>query len=140
MLWYSYYHKWTPQENFYYAVKNTGFQTNPEGHSEGTYTKHVSLDDKADGFHWYLAYMKFGMCRASRDAQTDIRRHHITREEGVALVNRYDGEFPVRHFKWFLEYMDVTEEYFWAVMDFYREKSNVWEKNNGEWVMKYPVG
>ena len=80
------------------------------------------------------------MCRASRDAQTDIRRPHITREEGVALVHRSDGEFPVRHFKWFLEYMDVTEEYFWAVMDFYREKSNVWEKNNGEWVMKYPVG
>ena len=80
MHWYSYYHKWTPQENFYYAVKNTGLQTNPEGHSEGTYTKHVSLDDKADGFHWYLAYRKFGMCRCSRDAQTDIRRHHITRE------------------------------------------------------------
>ncbi|MDE0806523.1 MAG: N-acetyl sugar amidotransferase [Longimicrobiales bacterium] len=139
MHWYSYYHRWTPQENFYYAVKNTGLQTNPEGHSEGTYTKHVSLDDKADGFHWYLAYMKFGMCRCSRDAQTDIRRHHITREEGVALVNRYDGEFPRRHFKWFLQYMDVKEEYFWAVMDFYREKSNVWEKENGSWVMKYPV-
>jgi N-acetyl sugar amidotransferase len=139
MHWYSYYHKWTPQENFYYAVKNTGLQTNPEGHSEGTYTKHVSLDDKADGFHWYLAYMKFGMCRCSRDAQTDIRRHHITREEGVALVNRYDGEFPRRHFKWFLQYMDVKEEYFWAVMDFYRGKSNVWEKENGSWVMKCPV-
>ena len=83
--------------------------------------------------------MKFGMCRCSRDAQTDIRRQHITREEGVALVNRYDGEFPRRHFKWFLQYMDVKEEYFWAVMDFYREKSNVWEKENGSWVMKYPV-
>ena len=139
MHWYSYYNKWTPQENFYYVAKHTGFETNPEGRSEGTYTKHVSLDDKADGFHFYLSYMKFGMCRASRDVQTDIRRHHITRDEGVALVNRYDGEFPNRHFKWFLEYMDVSEEYFWAVMDFYREKSNVWGKEDGEWVMKHPV-
>jgi len=139
MHWYSYYKKWTPQENFYYAAKHSDFQTNPEGRSEGTYTKHISLDDKADGFHWYLSYMKFGMCRASRDVQTDIRRHHITRDEGIALVRRYDGEFPRRHFQWFLNYMGVTESFFWAIMDFYREKSNVWGKEYGKWVMKYPV-
>lgn len=139
MHWYSYYHRWTPQENFYYAVKNTGFQCNPEGRSEGTYTKHISLDDKADGFHWYLSYMKFGMCRASRDVQQDIRRHHITREEGVRLVRRYDGEFPKRHFRWFLDYMGTTEKFFWEVMNRYREKSNVWENINGEWKLKYVV-
>ncbi|MCG3175903.1 MAG: hypothetical protein MOGMAGMI_00840 [Candidatus Omnitrophica bacterium] len=137
MHWYSYYHKWTPQENFYYAVKHCGLETNPEGRSEGTYTKHISLDDKADGFHWYLSYMKFGMCRASRDAQQDIRRHHITREEGVRLVRRFDGEFPKRHFKWFLDYMGVSEEYFWHVMDGYREKSNVWEKVDGKWRLNH---
>ena len=54
--------------------------------------------------------MKFGMGRASRDAQ-DIRRKHITREEGVALVNRYDGEFLANHFQWFLEYLDITEDF-----------------------------
>ena len=138
MHWFSYYNKWTPQENYYYAAKYTGFLNNPEGRSEGTYTKHVSLDDKADGFHWYLSYMKFGMCRASRDVQTDIRRHHITRDEGVILVNRYDGEFPERHFKWFLDYMDVSEDFFWQVMDLYREKSNVWNKVNGKWEMIKP--
>ncbi|MBI4370279.1 MAG: N-acetyl sugar amidotransferase [Elusimicrobia bacterium] len=139
MHWYSYYHKWVPQENYYYCVEHTGFQPNPEGRSEGTYTKYVSLDDKLDGFHWWLSYMKFGMGRASRDAQTDIRRHHITRDEGVALVRRYDGEAPARQFKWFLDYAGVTEEYYWEVCNYYRSLSNVWEKKNNEWVMKYPV-
>lgn len=139
MHWYSYYKKWVPQENYYYSFKHTGFRPNPEGRSEGTYTMYVSLDDKLDGFHWYLSYMKFGMGRASRDAQTDIRRHHITRDEGIALVRRYDGEFPKRHFKWFLNYLDITEDYFWYVMDRYREKSNVWEKVNGVWQLKYQV-
>lgn len=133
MHWYSYYHKWVPEENYYYAVNNTGFQPNPEGRSEGTYTKYVSLDDKLDGFHWYLSFMKFGMGRASRDAQTDIRRHHITREEGVALVRRYDGEFPKRHFQWFLDYTGITEAFFWEVCNFYRSRSNVWRKENDEW-------
>lgn len=139
MHWYSYYVKWVPQENYYYAVKHTGFSANPEGRSEGTYTKYISLDDKLDGFHWYLSYMKFGMARASRDVQTDIRRHHITREEGVALVQRYDGEFPKRHFQWFLNYLGITEEFFWQVMDLYRQKSHVWEKVNDEWKLKYIV-
>ena len=139
MHWYSYYQKWVPEENYYYVVQHTGFEPNPEGRSEGTYTKYVSLDDKLDGFHWYLSYMKFGMGRASRDAQQDIRRHHITREEGVALTKRYDGEFPQRHFQWLLDYMDVDEEYFWEVCDFYRSLSNVWEKVNGEWELMHVV-
>ena len=125
----------TPQENFYYASKHCGFQTNPEGRSEGTYTKYTSLDDKADGFHWYLSYIKFGMGRASRDAQADIRRHHITRDEGMALVRRFDGEFPERHFNWFLEYLNIDESFFWKVMDVYRQKSNAWQQIEGHWTM-----
>jgi len=120
-------------------VNHTGFQPDPDGRSEGTYTKYVSLDDKLDGFHWYLSYMKFGMGRASRDAQTDIRRHHITREEGVTLTRRYDGEFPQRHYQWFLDYLDITEEHFWEVCDFHRSLSNVWQKNGDEWKLLHVV-
>jgi len=139
MHWYSYYEKWTPQENFYYAVKHTGFNLNNEGRTESTYTKYASLDDKSDGYHFYLGYMKFGLGRCSRDAQQDIRRNHITREEGVALVKRYDHKFPKKHFKWFLDYLNITPEFFWEIMDFYRSKSKVWEKRNGKWVLKYTV-
>ena len=139
MHWYSYYHKWIPEENYYYSFKHTGFRPNPEGRSEGTYTKYASLDDKADGFHFYLSYMKFGLGRATRDAMQDIRCNHITRNEGIALVNRFDGEFPKKHYKWFLDYLDIREEFFWYVMDLYREKSNVWKKENGKWHLLYRV-
>ena len=139
MHWYSYYKKWTPQENYYYSFKHTGFRPNPEGRSEGTYTMYTSLDDKLDGFHWYLSFIKFGMGRCSRDAQTDIRRHHITRQEGVALVRRYDGEFPKKYFEWFKNYIDIDDNYFWYVMDRYREKSNVWKKVDGEWILQHIV-
>ncbi|MBI4423404.1 MAG: N-acetyl sugar amidotransferase [Elusimicrobia bacterium] len=136
MHWYSYYEKWTPHENFYYAVKHTGFEPNDEGRTESTYTKYASIDDKLDGLHFYLAYMKFGLGRCSRDAQQDIRRHHITRGEGVALVRRYDHEFPKKHFRWMLDYLEIDEDFFWQVMDFYRSRSNVWKLENGSWVLK----
>lgn len=139
MHWYSYYVKWTPQENFYYSVKHTGLNLNDEGRTESTYTKYASLDDKEDGFHFFLAYMKFGLGRCSRDAMQDIRRNHITRDEGIALVRRYDHEFPKKHFNWFLDYIGETEAFFWEVMDYYREISHVWEKRYGKWALKNTV-
>jgi len=83
--------------------------------------------------------MKFELGRASRDTQQDIRRYHITREEGVRLVHRYDHEFPQKHYNWFLNYLSISDEEFCEVMDFWREQSNVWEKKKNKWVMKYPV-
>ena len=112
MHWMSYYKKWIPQENYYYAFKHTGFRPNPDGRSAGTYTKYTSLDDMCDGIHWYQAYAKFGMGRASRDAQQDIRMNHITRDEGVRLVKKYDHEFPKRDFKFFLKYVNISEKFF----------------------------
>ena len=43
-----YYKRWVPQEAYYYAVENTGFEANPV-RTEGTYSKYNSLDDKTDG-------------------------------------------------------------------------------------------
>lgn len=138
MHWLSYYRKWVPQENFYYAQKYTGFITNEDGRSEGTYSKYASLDDKTDGFHFYLAFIKFGIGRCTSDAAHEIRDGHITREEGVALVRRYDGEFPKKYFKEFLQYLNITEDHFWEITNSYRPP-HLWEKINGEWKLKYQV-
>ena len=138
MHWYGYYHKWIPQENYYYASEHTGFQANADGRSEGTYSKYSSLDDKIDGFHYYFAFTKFGIGRATSDAAHEIRDGHITREEGVTLVRRFDGEFPKQYFRDFLEYIDITEERFWEVVDSFRP-SYLWEKVNGVWRLKHVV-
>ncbi len=137
ITFYGYYKKWTPQENYYYCVKNTGFTANPV-RSEGTYSKYASLDDKTDGYHYYLAFIKFGIGRATSDSAHEIRDGHLTREEGVRLVHKYDGEFPKRHFKEFLEYCDITEEYFHEVIDSWRSP-HLWEKVNGEWKLLHRV-
>lgn len=134
---YGYYKRWIPQENYYYCVENTGFQANPV-RSEGTYSKYASLDDKLDGFHYYLGFIKFGMGRCTSDAAHEIRDQHITREEGVVLINKFDGEFPKKFFKDFLEYCDISEEYFNEVVDSWRS-DHLWSKVDGEWKLKHNV-
>ncbi len=135
---YGYYHQWIPQENYYYCVENTGFQANPV-RSEGTYSKYASLDDKLDGFHYYLGFIKFGIGRCTSDTAHEIRDKHITREEGIALVKKFDGEFPAKHFKTFVEYCDITERYFWEVVDSWRSP-HIWGKDEkGVWALKHNV-
>ena len=138
MHWMSYYMPWFPQENFYWATEHTGFTANSE-RSEGTYSKYASLDDKTDGFHFYLAHVKFGIGRATSDAGHELRDRHITREEAISLVQRYDGEFPARYFAEFLSYLDITENHFWEVVDAWRPV-HLWLRDGDRWLLRHQVG
>ena len=135
--YFSYYKKWDPQESYYYAFTNTGFKPNNQ-RTEGTYSKYASIDDKIDDFHYFTTYIKFGLGRASYDAAQEIRCGKITRDEAVALVKKYDAEFPKKYFKDFLEYINVTEKEFWKIIDNYRSP-HLWEKINNDWKIKYTV-
>jgi len=134
---FGYYKNWDPQECYYYARENTGFTPNTE-RSEGTYSKYASLDDRIDGFHYYLAYIKFGIGRTTSDAAHEIRDDKIDREEGIALIKRYDGEFPAKHYQTFLEYCDITDEQFWEVINSWRA-DHLWTKKNDEWQLNTDV-
>ena len=132
-----YYRPWDPQENFYYCREHTGFQPNTE-RSEGTYSKYASLDDQIDGFHYYLGFIKFGIGRATSDAAHEIRDGKITREEGVALVHRYDGEFPRKYFGEFLEFCGIPEERFTSIIDSWRS-DHLWRRSGDGWALKSAV-
>jgi N-acetyl sugar amidotransferase len=135
--YFGYYHKWNPQENFYYCAENTGFETNPV-RSEGTYSKYASLDDKLDGFHYYLMFIKFGFGRATSDAAHEVRDGNITRDEAVSLVGRFDGEFPKKYFETFLKYCDISEKNFWDTIDSWRAK-HIWKKVDDKWLLRHKV-
>ena len=129
-----YYKYWDPQECYYYAKENTGFTPNTE-RSEGTYSKYASLDDRIDGFHYYLALIKFGIGRTTSDTAHEIRDGKIERDEGFALIDRYDAEFPQRHFNEFLDYCDITEQDFHEVIDSWRS-DHLWTKSQDGWQLK----
>lgn len=138
MHWFGYYHNWIPQENYYYAAKNTGFQANPEGRTEGTYSKYAQLDDLTDSFLYYMMFIKYGFGRCTSDAAHEIRDGHLTREEGVALVKKYDGEFPEKTFKVFLDYLDINENQFWEVVNKFRS-DHIWKKNGEKWELRTTI-
>ena len=102
---------WQPQEAYYYAVEHTGFEAN-EQRTEGTYSKYNSIDDMLDPLHYYTTWVKFGLGRASYDAAQEIRNGHLTRDEGIALVRKYDGELREETVVWACDYMQITPTQF----------------------------
>jgi N-acetyl sugar amidotransferase len=132
-----YYLKWDPQECYYYAAEHTGFRANEE-RTEGSFSKYSSIDDRIDPFHYFTTLVKFGIGRATYDAAQEIRNGKITREEGVALVKRYDREFPRRYFADFLGYVDTGEEEFWGVIDRHRSP-HLWARQADGWALRHTV-
>lgn len=132
-----YYLKWTPQESYYYAVEHSNFKARPF-RTEGTFNKYASIDDKADDLNYYTYFIKFGIGRTTEDASQEIRNKHLTREEGCALVKRFDGEFPQRYFNEFMDYIGMTRERFMELCDQFRSP-HLWATVDGEWKLRHTV-
>ena len=149
-----YYVKWHPQSCYYYSVEHGGFEASPE-RTPGTYSKYNSIDDRIDDFHYYTTFIKYGIGRATYDAAQEIRSGDINREEGVALVQRFDGEYPTRFSDEILTYLSIPEKefpqaskmfeqpimdlnYFNNLADSFRSP-HLWSYNKDQWSLRYQV-
>ena len=92
-------------------MENGGFQAAPE-RTVGTYSKYNSIDDKIDDFHYYTTFIKFGIGRATYDASQEVRSGDLEKEEALALIRRYDGEFPERWSEEIFKYLSISEKEF----------------------------
>jgi N-acetyl sugar amidotransferase len=149
-----YYIPWHPQGAYYYAVENGGFIPSPE-RTPGTYSKYNSIDDKIDDYHYYTTYIKFGIGRATYDAAQEIRNDEITREEGIALVRKYDGEYPTRFEDEIFQYLSINENEFpkassmfeqpIMTRDYFDDLCNtfrsphLWKKGSDGWILRSTV-
>ncbi|WP_417706278.1 N-acetyl sugar amidotransferase [Pseudomonas sp.] len=132
-----YYLKWHPQETYYFSVENTDFMPN-DFRTEGSFSKYSSLDDMIDWLHYYTTYTKFGIGRATYDAAQEIRNGDITRDEAIALIKRFDGEFPEIYQPQCLDYMGITQDRFLEVIEEFRTP-HLWEQTSSGWALKKPI-
>lgn len=149
-----YYMKWHPQSNYYYAVEHGDFEACPE-RMPGTYSKYCSVDDKMEDFNYYTTGIKYGLGWTSYVAAHEVRSGDITREEGIALVKRFDLEFPKRFSQDFYDYISidpkhnpkaaqmfeqpiVDHDYFMNLHDRFRSP-HLWVNDHGKWKLRHTV-
>lgn len=100
--------------------------------------------------------MKFGIGRATDDAAQEVRSGDITGAEGVALVRRFDHEFPDRFANELYKYLSLAEsefpdaskmfekpiihkEYFRLLTNRFRSP-HLWLHITGGWQLRHPIG
>lgn len=112
----SYFENWDSYRNYLVAKEFCGL-TEKNDQNTGTYTNFAQNDNLLYDLHTYLMYLKFGFGRATQDVGIDIRRGALSREQGMELVRLYDNHFPDEYLPAYLDYYQMAEAEFFAVLD-----------------------
>ena len=136
-LYFAYFFRWDTKRNYEFIRDKIDFRCDPNGRTDGTFTDFDSLDDKIDNLYYHMQFIKFGFGRATRDASRQIQNGHIARQQGLALVRKYDDEFPSTHFEQNLEYLGLTETEFTELVDLHRNRE-IWEFRGNRWELRWP--
>jgi len=124
---------WDGNENADKMIELYGWRGS-EREFERTYRRNSNLDDMHEnGIHDYLKFIKFGYGRATDHVCKDIRSGRMSRDEGIAMIRKYDHVKPRYDLERWLKYVDMTEEEFDRTCDTFRDP-RVWREEDGYWV------
>lgn len=133
----SYFENWDPYRNYLVAKEHCGLME-AEDSNTGTFTNFSQNDQALYALHTYLMYLKFGFGRANQDACIEVRRGAMDRGQAVNLVRLYDGHYPEEFMTQYLDYYQMSQAEFDAVLDRYANR-DLFEKVDGHWKPKFTV-
>ena len=136
-IYLGYYHFWDGYKHYRIAEKH-GFKKRAEGTLSGNYLDYDNIDEKLCEINIWLKYIKFGFWRPTDQTCYHIWNGYLSRKEAVKIVNRLQNEFPKEYFNDFLRFHNITEEEFLGTVERFRNP-NLWNKEKGQWSLKYPL-
>jgi len=142
-VWIQYYMKeWSFWGNTEFAQKY-GLKER-KGHDPekcGRINSYGSTDSNMQILNQMLKYYKLGFGFTTDEVCYAIREGRMTREEAIDLVEKYDGKCGNEYIEQFCEYLDITKDEFWRVVDKFVNK-DLFEKDTAAdiWKPKFKVG
>ena len=98
------------------------------------------LDEDFFILNMMIKWLKFGFGRASDNINEEIRYGRISREEGIKIVEMFDGKCSDELICQFCDYLEISVQEFWRVVDKYVNKDLFEKKELGKYVPKFKVG
>ena len=108
--------KWDARKQLQKMIDDYGFSVH-DGEMEGTYTNFENLDNKGQGLHDYMKWIKFGYGRTTDHASIDIRHNRLERNEGLELVKKHEGKIPEKYLDEYLNDFEITRDDFFKIID-----------------------
>ncbi len=133
--------EWSQVGNAEFAVERGMIGRMTESLADmGRYRRYSALDSNLVFVNQMIKYLKFGFGFATDEACYDIREGRLTREEAIWYVEQYDGKCGQQYIEETCNYLSITQEEFWNVVDRYVNRQ-LFEKNSeGKWIPKFRVG
>ena len=98
------------------------------------------LDEEFTNINMMLKYYKFGFGRATDTVCEMIRDGSITREDGIDLVEQYDGICDDAIIKKYCNYVNISIDTFWGITKKWTNKSIFDTDSSQKPVKKFKVG
>jgi len=126
------YIRWDSRLQHEEMIRLYGYETAPQTRTFDVYND-VDCWNYSD-VHDYIKWVKHGYGKVLDHACREIRLKHMTREQGVMLVEKYSIIQP-KNLNLFLNWIGMTENGFNYILDQHRNPK-IWKRNDAwEWVM-----
>lgn len=130
---------WSLRDNgIYSSLRGLDIRNDPP-QDIGDYLGVTSLDEDWVTLNQMIKYYKFGFGRISDYVNEDIRLGRMTRDEGIRMLEKYDGKCSPSYIKSFCEYVEISESKFWELVDAAVNR-NLFERIDGTWRKKFVIG
>lgn len=118
--------RWDSKKQHEQMIELYGYETKELTRTFDTYND-VDCFNYAD-IHDYIKFIKFGYSKVTDHASREIRLRRMTREQGIEFVKKYSLKEPL-NLNYFLEWLGITENSFYYIINQHRNK-NIWKLNN----------
>jgi N-acetyl sugar amidotransferase len=134
-IYLSNYVRWDSKAQHEKMIAEHGFESAAQQRTFDTYNDvdcfHYS------GIHDYIKYLKWGYGKVTDHACREVRLRRMTREEGIAMVERYQDITPA-DLQLFLDWIDMDESEFWAKVNRHRDE-RIWKYTGAKWRLRDSV-
>lgn len=134
--------EWSYSGNIDFSV-GRGLHGRP-GHDPkmaGRLSPFCSIDSDMQIVNQMLKYYKLGFGFVTDEVCYYIREGKLSRDEAIELVERYDGKCDERYVREFCDYIGITVDEFWLVVDrFVNKELFSRDRSIGKWVPRFKVG
>ena len=105
---------WAEENSTYAALQGLTLRSHDEDIS-GDILNASMLDEDFASINLMIKYFKFGFGRTTDHINEMIRRGSITRDEGITIVEKYDGVCGDSIIEKYCAYVGITVDEFWSI-------------------------
>ena len=107
---------WSFEKNGMMAASNGLIQRDTAPHLSGDPSYVSALDDDWVIVNQMVKYYKMGFGKTTEFVNEQIRRGIISRDDGISIVEKYDGACSEEFINSFCEYIEISSAKFWEII------------------------